>query len=243
MKPFRKIVGAFKFLTLLPLLLEEELEGSSAYFPLVGWFMGVFLYLVWTLMASLPLSVQAFLIILVWEFLSRGFHIDALADVADAFMAGGGRERVLGIMEDSKVGAFGIFAIVLLVVGKFSVISSNDWGSTRAALVCAPVLARYFLTLGAFLFKPAKEEGLGSLVISSTDLKELIIATLVGYLPALIIFERAALYATIGFTLPLALLFYARWKLGGLNGDVLGAALEVAELVTLIVFLPLFYQF
>ncbi len=241
MKPFRKIAGAFKFLTLLPFPFEEELGGSSAYFPLAGWFIGVFLYLIWTVMAPLPLFIQAFLIIFIWELLSRGLHIDALADVADAFMAGGERERILEIMEDSKVGAFGIFAIVLLILGKFSVISSNNWEITRAALVCAPVLSRYFLTLSAFLFKSAKEKGLGNLIISSTGIKEVLIATLIGYLPAFVIFERAAIYSAIAFIVPFSLLLYSRWKLGGLSGDVLGAALEITELVTLIVFLPLFY--
>jgi adenosylcobinamide-GDP ribazoletransferase len=192
-------------------------------------------------MAPLPLFIQVFLIIFVWEFLSRGLHIDALADVADAFMAGGEREKILEIMKDSKVGAFGIFAIVLLVLGKFSVISSGDWESTRTALVCAPVLGRYFLTLSAFLFKPAKDRGLGSLIISSTGIKELLIATLIGYLPAFIIFERATVYSSIAFVIPFSLLLYSRWRLGGINGDVLGAALEITELVTLIAFLPIFY--
>jgi adenosylcobinamide-GDP ribazoletransferase len=237
----KEIVGALKLLTILPIPFKEELRGSSAYFPLAGWFIGVVLYLGWTVMAPLPLFVQVFLVIFMWELLSRGLHIDGLADTADALMAGGCRERMLKIMEDSKIGAFGILAIVLLVLGKFSVMSSNDWWNTRAALIGAPVFARYFLTLGAFIFKPAKEGGLGSLIISSTGSKELIIATLIGCLPAYVIFEQAAVYATIGFIFPLALLLYARWKLGGLNGDVLGAALEITELITLIIFLPLFY--
>lgn len=241
MKPLRKIAGAFKFLTLLPFPLEEELEGSSAYFPLVGWFMGVFLYLIWTAMAPLPLFIQAFLIIFVWELLSRGLHIDALADVADAFMAGGERERILEIMEDSKVGAFGILAIVLLILGKFSVISSNDWESTRAALLCAPVLGRYFTTFISYLFPSAKDRGLGNLVISSTGIKELIIATFLGFIPVLIIFEKAAVYSIIGLFLPFSLVLYAGRKINGLTGDILGASLEIAELVTLLAFLSIFY--
>ncbi len=241
MKPFKKMVAAFKFLTLLPLPVEEELRGSSAYFPLVGWFIGVFLYLIWSVMAPLPLFIQAFLTIFIWEFLSRGLHIDALADVADAFMAGGERERILEIMEDSKVGAFGIFAIVLLILGKFSVISSNCWEVTRSALVCAPVLSRYFTTFISYFFSPAKDEGLGSLIISSTGFKELLIATLIGYLPAFIIFGKATVYSSIAFVIPFSFLLYSRWRLGGINGDVLGAALEITELVTLIAFLPIFY--
>lgn len=236
----KKIWGALKFLTILPLPFEEELKGSSAYFPLAGWFIGVCLYLFWGAVSFLPLSVQAFLTLLLWEFLSRGFHLDALADTADAFMAGGKRERILEIMKDSKVGAFAVLAIVILILGKFSVISSNSWESTRGALVCAPVLARFFLTLGAFLFKPLQEEGLGYLIVSSTGVKELLISTLIGYLPLLIIFERALVYATLGFIIPFSLLLYARFRMGGINGDVLGAALEITELVTLVAFLPPF---
>ncbi len=241
MSVLKRIIGALKFLTILPRPFKEELKGSSAYFTLAGWLIGGVLYLSWTAMAPLPLFVQAFLIILVWELLSRGLHIDGLADTADAFFAGGNREKLLEIMKDPKVGAFGILAVVLLILGKFSVISSNNWETTRAALLAAPVLARYLVTLGAFLFKPAQGEGLGHLIISSTGVKELVIATFVGYLPAFLIFEQATVYATIGFAVPLSLLIYAQGKLGGLSGDVLGAVLELTELTTHIVFLPLFY--
>ncbi len=232
-----RIGAALSFLTVLPVPGRKVLEGSSAYYPLAGWLVGGVLYLVWTASRGLPVLVQAFIATAAWELLSRGLHVDALADTADAFVAGGDRERVLGIMSDSATGAFGVAAIALTLLGKFSILASLGFDDGRGALVCAAVMGRYSLTLLCCLFRPAKEEGLGSLVISSSGARELAIATAIGLVPLGALFRWHALYAASGLAVALLLALYARWKVGGLTGDVVGAGLELSELAALFSFL------
>ncbi len=236
-RELRRIAGALSFLTFLPVPGRKVLEGSSAYYPLSGWLIGGVLYLAWTASRGLPALVQAFIAVALWELLSRGLHVDALADTADAFIAGGSRERVLRIISDSATGAFGITAIALLLIGKFALLSSLEFHAARDALVCAAVMGRYSLTLFCCLFSPARDEGLGSLIISSSGARELVIATLIGLAPVAVLFRWHALFAAAGLAVSLLLALYSRWKIGGLTGDVVGAGLELTELASLFSFL------
>ena len=189
-------------------------------------------------MDHLPLFVRAFIIIVVWEFLSRGLHLDALADTADAFIAGGSRERILAILGDSRIGAFGVMAIALLLIGKFALLSSLPWERARNALLLACILGRYTPTLRACVFPSAKEEGLGSLIISSSGLTELAVATAIGIVPSVFLFRMPELYASAGLVVSLVFSLYVWKKIGGLTGDTLGACVEITELAALFAFLP-----
>jgi adenosylcobinamide-GDP ribazoletransferase len=232
-----RMSAALSFLTVTPVPGRKVLEGSSAYFPLAGWLLGGLLFLVWTAAGSLPPLVRAFLTVAVWELASRGLHLDALADTADGLVAGGSRERVLGIMSDSSTGAFGVAAIALALLGKFALLASLGFQDGRGALVCAAVMGRYSLSLLCCLFRPAKEGGLGNVIISSSGARELVIATVIGVAPLAVLFRWHALYAASGLAVPLLLALYARLKLGGLTGDVVGAGLELSELSALFSFL------
>jgi adenosylcobinamide-GDP ribazoletransferase len=237
LKELRRIGCALSFLTVLPVPGKKVLEGSSAYYPLAGWFIGGVLYLVWTAGRDLPQMVRASIAVAVWELLSRGLHIDALADTADAFLAGGSRERVLRIMDDSRTGAFGIMAIALLLLGKFALLSSLKFDAARDAMLCGAVMGRYTLSLLCCCFRPAKDEGLGSIIISSSGIAVFVTATLIGAAPVAVLFRWNALYACSGLAVSILFSLYARWKIGGITGDILGASLEAAELASLFSFL------
>lgn len=235
-KMYRRVLGAVEFLTILTLPGKEELEGAPAFFPLAGWLVGGALLLMGIATRSLPVLVRAFVIVAVWELASRGLHADALADTADALMAGGTKERILGIMDDTRIGAFGVLSIVLLISGKLALVSSVPYKDLGYALLTACVLGRTAPTLLAFVFPPAKDEGLGQMMISTTAWKELLVALILGPVAPVFFFGRAAVWSLSAFAVPLLLGVYCWRKLGGLTGDVMGASVELTELVVLLVF-------
>lgn len=194
------------------------------------------LFLAAWLLGGLPDGARAFILVAAWEFLSRGLHADALADTADGLIAGGSRERILAIMDDSRTGSFGILAIALTLLGKYALLVSLDPAKVGGAVVCACVLGRWTMTLLACLLPPARRDGLGSLVIGSTGWKELGIATMLGVVPLAFIFREDLLFALAGPVASLYLALYARRRIGGINGDVMGACLELTELATLLAF-------
>ncbi|MBW1914879.1 MAG: adenosylcobinamide-GDP ribazoletransferase [Deltaproteobacteria bacterium] len=100
----------------------KELSSSLPYFPVVGLFLGLILYglaEVWALFPMAPWPwAMALLMVTLEVWLTRGLHLDGLADWADSLGGYFERERRLEIMKDSSVGAFGVIALVLDLTAK-----------------------------------------------------------------------------------------------------------------------------
>lgn len=116
------------------------LRASAAHFPGVGWVVGG-LVTAFTalLLANLPDAGFSPLVAAVWGtafgvWLTGAFHEDGLADVADGLGGTPDRERALVIMKDSRVGAFGAIAVVLVLLGKVSLLALL--GSVSAWVLC-----------------------------------------------------------------------------------------------------------
>lgn len=236
MRWLRRLAASMAFLTVLPVPGRKEVEGCSAFFPVAGWLAGGAAYGLWLLARGLPALPRALLAVALWELSTRFLHLDGLADTADAFLAGGDRERLLAIMADSHTGAFGSAAMSLALLGKLALVASLS-GPDASGIVCAAVTARFALSLLGSLFKPARGEGLGSTIIGSSGALTLAIASALALVPLGLLFRAHALYAAAALLPALALAWYARWRLGGLTGDVMGACLEITELAVLFTFL------
>ena len=133
---------------------------------MIGFLLGLTLVLVNVSLksfASPVLSSVALVTLLAW--LTRGLHLDGLGDTFDGLGAGGDREHMLRVMDDSHTGAFGVIAIVLLLFFKIHAIEAIDSERWRA-LLAVPVLSRWAMVLLAYRSKAAKE-GLGSTLIRS----------------------------------------------------------------------------
>lgn len=233
----KKIAAAFQFLSIVPLKLDGELKGCSAFFPLVGWVFGGILFGLSLLTSGLPRAVQAFVLLLVWEILSRGLHLDGLADTVDAFMSVKDKATTLKILKDSRIGTFGAMAIFLLLIGKFSLLSSVKPAVLGVALVTSAVMARFFIVLLAAAFSSARKEGLGFLILASTGTREIVLAALFTLPLVLAIPLTIDRYVVLILIIPVLLAWHANRKIGGLTGDILGAVLEITELLILLAFL------
>ena len=105
------------------------LRASAAHFPGVGWLVGGFcallsaLLLQWLPASAMAVWVVAVLGTLFTVLLTGAFHEDGLADVADGLGGSSERKRALEIMKDSRVGAFGALALVLVVLCKVSLLA------------------------------------------------------------------------------------------------------------------------
>lgn len=122
------VAAAFQFLSRLPVKAELDfspdlLKRSASYYPLVGVVIGL---IVWCFAALaslvLPPLPSAVLTLAVWVWLTGGLHLDGWMDAADALFSYRSRERMLEIMKDSRVGAMGVIACVLLLMLKASLL-------------------------------------------------------------------------------------------------------------------------
>ena len=241
---------AIAFLTILPVRLPSELPAdglkrSAGFFPLAGWLIGGFLAgCAWICVrAGLPPMVSAVLLVILGAWLTRGLHLDGLADLLDGLGGGQTPERRLAIMKDSATGAFGVIGLVLLLVLKVACLATlvaNGGQPLFFALFAAPVAARWAMTTLACGVQYPRATGTGHAFVGKVGLRELAMGGLL--LTPLIWWNWSAGLIILGAALLPA--FWLRFKaskaLGGVTGDVLGASCELGEvcgwLVAVVVF-------
>lgn len=239
----RAFALALQLLTRLPVPLSsqpprsEDLGLSVLFFPLVGLLIGVLLTGLHTVLWVIDPGVLAALVLTAWVLLTGGLHLDGLADTADAWIGGqGDRDRTLAIMKDPRSGPLAIIAIVLVLLNKFAALQMLLAGDARVILLLTPVLGRTFIVMLLATTPYVRADGLG--------------APYARYLPHLSCYLLGLLVAAatvalqewhgIAILAALSLLFFGlrHWlmaRLGGLTGDTLGAACELAEMVSLLV--------
>ncbi|MGS5019004.1 adenosylcobinamide-GDP ribazoletransferase [Paenibacillus sp. JJ1683] len=146
------IAAAFQFLTRLPVKAEldfspELLKRSASYYPLVGVIIGIIVWGIAALTAMvLPPLPCAILTLAVWVWLTGGLHLDGWMDAADALFSYRSRERMLEIMKDSRVGAMGVIACVLLLMLKAALLYTVLVEQNVSGLLLLPMVwSRWFM--------------------------------------------------------------------------------------------------
>ena len=233
--------AALQFLTLFPwpkraARSADEVGEGALFFPLVGFILGAILVLAdYLLRPYFPPALLAVALVALLALLSRGFHLDGLADTFDGLGAGGARERVLKIMDDPHIGVFGVVAVVIILLFKIEAIGSMNAERWRALLI-APLLGRWALALLAYRSTAARE-GLGSLLIGRMKGSQLFFATVITFVLAAGFSHATGLLVMAWVALfTLACRTYFHRRLGGLTGDTFGAVEELSESSALIIF-------
>ena len=245
-----EFITALQFLTRIRLVREPACDEQSfgrsvAFFPLVGVIAGSILALVVVATGGwLPATIRSTLIVSLWIIITGGLHCDGLMDTADGALSGRSPERMLEIMKDSRVGAFGVVAMILLVLWKWSLIHDMPDSLLAPALIAMMCFGRFGMVLAILRFPYARAEGMGKAFSLYAGRRSLLIAIVtVGIVLAafLKIFgpmvAGSALAAVVAASL-FSLLFggWLTGKLGGLTGDMYGAATELTEVVVLLIF-------
>jgi adenosylcobinamide-GDP ribazoletransferase len=237
MKP---LVAAFAFLTRLPVwrgpLLDVELGRSVSFFPLVGLVLGFALTgMTAALAGSLAPWLVAVLLATLLAALTGGLHLDGLADVFDALGGGcGDRVRMLEIMRDSRIGAHGATALVLALIAKVAALAQVAEHHDLLALLAFPTVARWLAAVLVVLFPYARAEGLGRAFNGEAGRIQVGAATAIAAVTLIVLGPALILPAVGTAAVVLAFGFWLYRRLGGLTGDVYGAAIELGEVVMLI---------
>ena len=234
------LLVAARYLTIVPIpgpahAPLEALGRSAAWFPIVGIGLGLLLVLMDRLTGWLfsPL-LAALLTVTVWKLLTGGVHLDGLADCLDG-LVGRDAEQRLTIMRDSRIGAFGAIGLILFLMLEIVALAELLPPVRGSALFAAPVVGRATPAVLAALFPPARTDGQGA-------------AFHAGIRPSAIAVGLAAALAASVFALgglgvagvatglvgAVGLAAFVAARLGGVTGDVLGAAIEIAELAVLL---------
>jgi adenosylcobinamide-GDP ribazoletransferase len=213
------------------------LARAQRAFPLVGAMVGLVVGLVdLSLLAiGIPALAAAALALGASAALTGALHEDGLADVGDGF--GGGRDRAakLSIMRDSRLGTYG--AIVLLVgfSARLSALASLPAAAIVPGLVVAHALGRAAIPVLAASMPFARDDGLGKSA-GRPETASAITAVIVAIVIALLCLSAKEAMLAVAVTVAgAAAMAWLAWRqIGGVTGDVFGAAEQVAETAVLI---------
>jgi adenosylcobinamide-GDP ribazoletransferase len=214
----------------------QDLARALFWFPWVGAILGLVYLGAWTgFNALLPAPASAALLVCLTVLLTGGLHLDGLADTVDGLGGGQNPEERLHIMKDSRVGAFGVMSLILVLLAKFALFMAAGQKGVRADFLLFPIVSRWGMVYLAYLSRYARPEGgLGEAMTNKITRRTAVGATLSTLVLALLIFRLKGLVVLLGAEVLVWLLvrFFNR-KLGGITGDVLGAVNEVMEVAVL----------
>ena len=245
---------------------EKDFADSVRYFPLIGLVLGIIYTAFAALLLSflpqngilLPHHVVASILLILSILLTGGLHCDGFMDTMDGLFSGRSRERMLEIMKDSRVGANGVFAFVLLMIFDWSILLDllqSAW--FFPALFAMPIVSRLMMVVAISAFPYARPVGMGKAfkdggtksVLYGAFFYTLILvffpgvaADFLGIIPldaaglsSWLLSMTAVIFAALLFTIFFA--SYATRHLGGLTGDVYGAITTLTETLVLLSFL------
>jgi len=243
---------AFGFLTILPVHPPTpnsgEMGRAGLWFPLVGLTLGGLLVAAQVLLENtFPPPLATVLVLVLWTALTGALHLDGWADCCDGLWVMTTPARRLEIMRDPRIGAFGVVGLVLLLLLKAVSIGTLQgaasvpaWANVQLperlfALLFAPVLGRW-VALWVARQPAARTSGLGRDFASGLSPTVLLGAI---WLP-LVLIGLGGLRALVAVAVALLVtgLFvrFARARIEGVNGDVMGASVELTELCVLLVY-------
>lgn len=159
---------ALQFLTRLKIVNQtnwtmEDFGKSVIAFPYVGLVIGLLLTIIYSIGQYIFPYSTLLLIIVISEFLlTGGLHADGLMDTSDGIFSGRDRERMLEIMKDSRVGSFGVVAILFISLLKWQLlVAVPDYYYMPIILIMMPLMSRFTLVNSICSYPYARKTGMG----------------------------------------------------------------------------------
>lgn len=261
---FSAMCMSVSFFTILPA--PSRLEWTQArirwlpvLLPFAGLTAGLAVWAAGLLLLWIPvgLPLKAALLVICWNAVTGGLHLDAWMDAADGFFSRRDREQRLRIMSDPATGAFAVMAAGLLFLLQYGMmqellaaIPGLETGPAAIHGITAPALAALPYFLAPFLLSRtgaawmiyhvpfAKKEGLAAMYGAATRMRDgpllVIPLSLAVFLAGWLGIQYAAVIGTTGVAF-LVLALYAvsvQKHFGGITGDLLGAFITLCETLT-----------
>ncbi|MCP5089181.1 MAG: adenosylcobinamide-GDP ribazoletransferase [Rhodobacteraceae bacterium] len=236
------LAAAFSLLTRIPVPVNHDRAGERAAdavwaYPVVGAVIGLIGGTVGMVAAGLgvPSGIAAALALATLVLLTGAMHEDGIADCADGLGGGGTISRRLEIMKDSRIGAYGAVALVLVLVARWTGVETLLGADWLLAFVAVGAASRVPMVIAMFLMPLARSTGLAAGVGQATR-ESVALALGLGLVICVVVIGLSGLGVLLVSclaALPLCLL--AQKRIGGYTGDVLGGCQQLAEIAGLAV--------
>lgn len=239
----KRLILYFQFFTQIPIPIgvdnpTEKMRTGVKYFSFFGFLVGIIESLVFFMSAQvMSLSISWLVVLFVDVVLTGGFHLDAVADMADGLFSSRKKERMLEIMKDSRVGSNGvlilIFYYLISFVTFFEISPTLDIKTGIYLVIAFNLIGKMGISLLFYKMKysGSNPNGLGTVFVG-VKLMDVVIAQIFGLIVLYLMFGYRGLVSWLVGSL--FVLVYKRFvykKIDGLNGDTLGAASPLSQIV------------
>jgi adenosylcobinamide-GDP ribazoletransferase len=241
-------LAAVQFLTRLPVPArflavghdDAPLELATIYFPLVGALMGVATGLVILLSAQIwQVGLAVVLGLTVEALLTGALHEDALADCCDALGGGWTRADVLRILDDSRLGTYGVLGLIFAVLLRAGSLASLEADLLMPSLVASAAIGRWAMVLALASLAPLADRPSLTRLVGRQTFK---LHAFCGALLALIVSLPLAIASPARFVAAIlavlvitaTFVYYVRRRIGGMTGDCAGAICYLSQVVVLL---------
>ncbi len=238
----KRLLAGIEFLKIVPLPAicrhtEKDLVRSVPFFPLVGLLIGLPAAGISIIFDGFfpPMVISVF--ITAWLVVAHGgLHLDGIGDTADGFFSHNSLDRVMEIMRDNSIGAFGCVAIMGILAFKIAAIGSMSCEHRTMAVLLAPIAGRCVMVPMLSFLPSARPDGLGHLLSQGRSVFESF-WVLFFFLAASWIAARFAGLIAAAAVIITTVLFacFCMLRIKGTTGDTIGASSEIAETVILLV--------
>lgn len=220
---------------------EEYLNKATRYFPLIGWIAGGLSALIlYGLHFVFPASVCVVLALAAGVLLTGAFHEDGFADVCDGFGGGWTSTRILEIMKDSRVGAYGVIGVVLLfalkIFASIALMELDLWFCIKS-IILAHVLSRFIPVTIMYTHAYAREDASSKVkpIAKKLSIKDFVISA-IWLIPVFLWFQSWLMLLVLipAYLMKIYLAAYFKKWIGGYTGDCLGATQQIIYVITIL---------
>ena len=229
---------------------ESDLNYASKYFPLIGILVGGIGALVFYFTdLFLPSTIAVLTSMAATIYATGAFHEDGLADSADGLGGGWDKDKIITIMQDSRLGTYGAVALFLMLFAKFQMLNllsliDHNAIAIPIVLISGHALSRLSAVWVMQSLDYVKSSGKAKPLATQINIPSFLVANLFGLIPLFAViatlitshYSPLLILEFLGFSLIPVVLSWLWWRhkikywLGGYTGDCLGATQQITEL-------------
>lgn len=246
----KRFIAILQFMTRIPINIDvgidEDFHKSITYFPLVGFVLGILLFLIGIVsMKIFDPFITAIIITLSSVVLTGGLHIDGLGDTFDAIYSYRDKEKMLEIMKDSRLGTNSLLAIMFVMLLKIGFIYSIINQGFMWMIIFMPIIGRLGMIRLTYKTVSPRAKGMGNLFIGKSTTSMFITAitytiAIIALISKLMFNSSTILLLKILISIVIVIIFNQMFKqhiykkIDGVTGDILGCSVELGEVIYLL---------
>ncbi len=210
---------------------REDFVKGIKYMPIIGLIIGACLYPITFMSGKVAPSVMAILVLMAYLMITGGLHLDGLADVSDGLFSCRDKERMFEIMKDSRIGAFGVIALIFYFISMLVLLGLSE----ATTILIFPLVGRAVAMMVCSVSKYARLAGLGKDVVDETTYRHGIGAMIFVVLMIMGLKQYILLGGFIITSIIIGCIVRSiHNKLDGITGDVVGMTIECSQVIFLL---------